>query len=98
MYNGVPVKLTGCGGHTHCEYKAFEKHMDDLLYTGDLEAACAPAYNPSDVIPKVAVPSDNTPTSSATSFFDITNFSSNIFELLQAAFKYHIENIMKYIM
>jgi len=56
--------------------------MDDLLYTGDLEAACALTYNPSDVIPKVAVQSDNSPTFSTTSFFDISNFSSNIFELL----------------
>jgi hypothetical protein len=48
MYNGVPVSLTGCGGHSYCEYTAFEKHMDDLLYTGDLEAACAPAYQPTD--------------------------------------------------
>ena len=47
VYNGVPVALTGCAGHTYCEYSAFEKRMDSLLYTGNLEQACAQPYTPS---------------------------------------------------
>jgi len=101
VYNGVPVSLTGCGGHTHCEYTAFEKHMDGVLYAGDLEAACAPAYEPTDpdsiphMSPKAAV-ADNTATFSITSLFDITDFSGNIFALVWAAVKFNSKNILWY--
>ena len=103
VYDGVPASLSGCGGHTYCEYSAFEKRMDGILYTGDLEAACAPAYKPTDppsaqhVSPK-ASKSDNTPTFSITSLFDMTDYSSNIFALLWAAVEFNTKNILWYFM
>lgn len=104
MYDGVPVSLTGCGGHTYCEYSAFEKHMDSYLYQGDLATACAPAYNPTDpdAVPHVssskAAKSDDSATFSITSLFDLTDFSGNIFALLWAAMKFNMANIMWYFM
>lgn len=103
MYDGVPASLTGCGGHTYCEYSAFEKRMDGLLYTGDLEAACAPAYEPTDPDspPQVSQPtkrSDNSPTFSITSLFDPTDVDGNIFALLWAAFEFNTKNILWYFM
>ena len=48
-YNGNPVPLRGCGGHDMCEYSAFKKHMDDVLYTKpDLAEACAKTYKATD--------------------------------------------------
>ena len=48
QYDGKPIELRGCGGHTYCEFKAFREHMYDTLYNGDLKSACAVTYKPSD--------------------------------------------------
>jgi hypothetical protein len=43
MYNGKPLYLEKCGGHTMCPIDLFFDHMRDHLYTGDLKKACQEA-------------------------------------------------------
>lgn len=40
MYNGRPLSLEKCRGHTMCPLDLFIDHMENYLYNGNLREAC----------------------------------------------------------
>ena len=40
VYNGKPLYLERCGGHTMCPIELFFDHMREYLFKGDLKKAC----------------------------------------------------------
>ena len=44
QYNGNNLALSGCNGQSMCQLEPFLQHMQDALYQGDLQSACAQNY------------------------------------------------------